>query len=95
MEESPERLRIGIEAPREGYLVVGDAYAPGWRATIGGEAVPIEKANGIFRAVRVPAGRHVVEMIYRPGSVTAGLAVSLMAALAITAWSVRARRLAS
>ena len=35
-----------------------------------------QRANGAFRAVRLEAGRHLVEMVYRPSSVVAGAAVS-------------------
>jgi uncharacterized membrane protein YfhO len=40
------------------------------------------RANVAFRAVAVPAGRHVVEHLYRPRSVRGGLAVSAVALLA-------------
>jgi hypothetical protein len=49
-----------------------------------------------FRAVVVPAGRHVVEMVYRPRAASLGLAVSAAAVLgafvATAAWRRRARQ---
>jgi hypothetical protein len=56
------RLRIG-EGSGPGLLIVSDIYyAPGWRATIDGKAVPIMQANHVLRGIEVPAGAHAVEM---------------------------------
>jgi hypothetical protein len=77
LQDDPERLRIMVETNRRGSLVVSDALAPGWRARLDGEPVPIERADMLFRAVAVPPGRHEVEMTYLPSSVPAGFALSL------------------
>ena len=46
-----------------------------------------------FRAVRVPAGAHRVEMVYRPGSWRLGAMLSLLAAAAaVLPWLVGRRR---
>jgi hypothetical protein len=75
-------IRAVLQQP--GYLVVADTWYPGWQATVDGEAVPILRANYAFRAVRLEAGTHSVEMVYRPRAVAVGVAVSLasLAALA-------------
>jgi hypothetical protein len=72
----PDELRLDADLSEPGYLVLVDAYGPGWRATVDGEDVPVLRANLAFRAVRVGAGRHVVEQVYRPRSVGIGLLVS-------------------
>ena len=77
MQDDPERVRISLVAPRPGHLVVADSDAPGWAALVDGVPAPIRRANMLFRAVPVPAGRHVVEMRYRPLSVPAGAVASL------------------
>jgi hypothetical protein len=71
-----DRVRLEATASGPGFLVLVDAFDPGWKATLDGRTVPIVRANGSFRAVPVPAGRHLVELIYRPGSIVAGLLVS-------------------
>ena len=43
------------------------------------------RANHAFRAVRVPAGRHEVEMRFVPDSVRRGAALSAVAGLAVVA----------
>jgi uncharacterized membrane protein YfhO len=69
-----------LDAP--GYLVLADTWYPGWRATVDGAPTEVLRANHAFRAVRLEAGEHVVDMVYRPTSVLVGGAVSL-AALAL------------
>jgi uncharacterized membrane protein YfhO len=59
-----------------------------------GQAVPIYAADGIFRAVWVPAGRHTLVFSYAPRSFTAGALVSLAAWAGVLAllWLGRGRR---
>src|SRR5207249_1681741 len=76
--ESPERIMIAVSAAGPVYAVLADAYAPGWRALLDGRAAPVLRADGLFRAVRVPAGRHTLEMSYRPAGLVAGALTSLL-----------------
>jgi hypothetical protein len=59
-------VEIAVDAARPGYLVLNDVWHPWWRAEVDGRAVPILKANAIFRAVPVEAGRHVVRFSFHP-----------------------------
>ena len=68
-------LRIETETSGPGFLVAVEAFDPDWRATVDGIAAPVERANVLFRAVAVPAGRHVVELRYFPRAVAWGLAL--------------------
>jgi hypothetical protein len=77
-----DRVGVQVEANAPGYVVVSDAFDPGWRATVDGLPVPLLRANIAFRAVPIPAGRHTVEMLYRPGAVSLGLAASVASVLA-------------
>jgi hypothetical protein len=84
----PDRLVVETNATHDAVLVVVEAYADGWRAAVDGRAVPVRRANALFRAVEVPAGRHTVELVYRPRSVTWGLvlgALGLVSAAALAA----------
>lgn len=75
-ERRPDRVRLEATLGQDGHVVLLDGYDPGWRATVDGRPAPVRRANIVFRAVPVPAGRHVVELVYRPRSVFLGLAVS-------------------
>ena len=77
-----DRVRLEADLRQPGYVVLSDTYDPGWTATVDGRPSRVERANGAFRAVRLEAGRHLVEMVYRPASVVAGAALSAVSLLA-------------
>ena len=83
--ERADRVRIEAELGADGHVVLVDGYDPGWRVTLDGRPAPLLRANMAFRAVAVPAGRHVVEMVYRPRAVLAGLLLSGLTALTAAA----------
>jgi hypothetical protein len=90
---SPEQITIDVDAPRDGHLVLTDAYYPGWIATIDGQPVTIERADILFRAVHVPAGQHRVEFRYQPQSFAIGAAVSIgTIVMLIFGWLILRRR---
>ena len=93
IEDLPERLRVDIESRAPGYLVIADAFAPGWTARIDGDPAEILRANGMFRAVRVATGTHSIEMRYAPVSVRRGLWLSTTGLLLTIGWAVGARRM--
>jgi hypothetical protein len=82
VELRPDRVRIEADLDQPGYVVLVDAYDPNWTATIDGQAGEVRRANLAFRAVAVPAGRHLIDYRYRPRSVVMGLAITVAAALA-------------
>jgi hypothetical protein len=85
VELRPDRVRLEADLNAPGFVVLVDTHAPGWRATLDGLPAEVLRADVAFRAVAVPAGRHVIEYVYRPRSITAGLVVSAVAALAALA----------
>jgi arabinofuranan 3-O-arabinosyltransferase len=73
---SVEGVRVAFDSP--GWLVLGQSYSEGWRATCDGrslgEPVPI---NGYANGWRAPAGCRDVEFEFAPqGGVRAGYAIS-------------------
>ena len=89
---APDRVRIAADLAADGYVVVVDAYDPGWRATVDGRPTSILRANVAFRAVRVPQGHHDIEMVYRPARLLWGAALSLAALALCGALFVTGRR---
>ncbi len=72
-ERTSDRLRLEVEAERNGFLVLTETDYPGWEASMDGAPAPLYRANLAFRAVPVPAGKHAVEFVFRPESVRTGL----------------------
>jgi len=92
LELKPDRLRVETEASGDGWLVVVEGYDTGWQATVDGRTEPVRRANVAFRAVRVPPGRHTVELVYRPASVRTGAWLTFLALALGVAAAVRALR---
>ncbi|MCK6474578.1 MAG: YfhO family protein [Planctomycetes bacterium] len=83
----PERLVVEVDASAPALLVLKEAYYPGWRARIDGAELNCIPANAWMRAVPVPAGRHTVELYYRPTHWYLGVGLSTLALVALgLAW---------
>ncbi len=89
-------VELRVAGSEAGWLVLTDAWYPGWQATVGGTRTPIHVANGVFRAVPVPAGEHVVRFRYRSPTVRLGAIASavglLLAVICLGAPTMRTRR---
>jgi hypothetical protein len=75
-----------------GYLVVLDSYSPDWRVVVDGVQAPLLRADALFRAVHLTAGRHTVEFRYAPPALLLGAAMSalaLIACLGLLVWPTR------
>lgn len=86
--ERADHLRLEAQLSHPGVLVLADAHDPGWRVKVDGAPAPLRRANLAFRGVELAAGRHVVEMDYRPTTIPVGLGASLVTALGclLAAW---------
>ncbi len=86
-EERPGFQKLEAEVSHSGHLVVLDAFAPGWQARLDGRAVPLLRADGAFRAIALPPGRHEIECRYVPspllwgGGLSLGLLAGVLAVL--------------
>jgi hypothetical protein len=89
----PDDVTVEAELPKPGFVLLLDTYFPGWTATVDGRTVPISRADYVYRAVRVPSGRHVVAFTYRPFSFRLGLGASLatLVLMATLGWRERRR----
>jgi hypothetical protein len=83
---------VEAELSHDGYLVMSDRYDAGWRVTLDGKEAPLLRANMAFRAVALPAGRHAVQLLYRPAGLRYGMLGSALGLAALAAlWSRRNR----
>jgi hypothetical protein len=82
-------IAIDAGAPAGGgYLVLLDSYSPDWRAVVDGTPAELARANGLFRAVHLAPGRHLVEFHYAPRAFLEGAAISALALVIISALAV-------
>lgn len=73
-----DRITVRVNAPNNGHLVLSEVWYPGWEATVNGQPTTVLRANYLFRAVNVPVGESLVELVFRPYSFYAGATVSLL-----------------
>lgn len=82
----PDSVILKADLPGAGFVVFGDSYYPGWVCRSGGAEIPIYRANGLMRAVYLPAGEHVLEFSFEPPRFYLGLklaAFGLLVSLAL------------
>ena len=78
-----ERVVAEANASRRSLLVLTDVHFPGWKATVDGQSVPIERVDYLLRGVVVPPGTHRVEFTYEPASFRAGWIISVLGLLGV------------
>jgi hypothetical protein len=59
-------VEVEVDAPEAGFVVLNDVWHPWWFGTVDGKPAEIQRANVLFRAIQVPAGRHKVRFEFRP-----------------------------
>jgi hypothetical protein len=87
-QDEPERMTLRVNSQVPGWLVIRDAFYPGWVARIDGTSAPIRQADDMFRAVQILPGEHTVVFTYEPftvrlGAVISGAGLILWLALAV------------
>ena len=87
-EYQPNRLVYETNNAAEGIAVFSEIYYPdGWVVTIDGNPSELARVDYILRGMRIPAGKHTIEMRFDPASlhVTESIAYGALGLLAITA----------
>lgn len=94
--ENRNGVLFETENLRDGLLVLGDNFYPGWSAAVDGADTQIFRANHTMRAVKVPAGHHMVSFVFMPASffesMYISIAVALLVVLALIVATVKRRR---
>ena len=85
---SANSLRMNVAMGKErGYLLVADAWAPGWHATVDGVATEVLPADLAFRAIPLSEGDHEVEFTYSPWAAWAGIPLLVLGLVLGTAFT--------
>jgi hypothetical protein len=83
LSRGPGRLRVATTLPGEGVLVVFNTFEKGWRATVDGHTKSVVPADAAFQGVRLPPGKHEVELSYRPPGLATGIAAAALGLLGV------------
>lgn len=75
---SANQIGLRVRSSLDGFVLLNEIYYPGWEARLDGQLAEILRADGIFRALAVPAGSHRIELRFRPPYFALGAAVSLI-----------------
>ena len=62
------QVRVSVDTPDGGWLVLNDVWHPWWRVEVDGVSAPLLRANVIFRAVALPAGARQVRFYFDPAA---------------------------
>jgi hypothetical protein len=93
---SPDEVQLQLEATRPALVILSDRFDPGWAVEVDGLSRKLLRADGIFRAVEVTAGRHQVRFRYRPpGRAGWWLTAATLALMVIAALVLAARNLSA
>jgi hypothetical protein len=84
-------MRIDVNVPDFGHLVVATAYDKGWHATSDGSPIQVSENALAFLSIPLTTGHHVVDLDYVPPLILPGLAISLASGLAAILLAVRGR----
>ena len=82
---------LTTDAARWGELRLRLSDVPGWHATLDGHPLALAPFAGVMLQARVPPGRHVVAVTYRPAAFSAGLVLAALGVLGLVAVPVLGR----
>ncbi|MBF0548915.1 MAG: YfhO family protein [Deltaproteobacteria bacterium] len=90
VEKKQNSFRVRVHTTASGCLVLSEVLLPGWHVRLDGQESRINRANGAFMAVFVPAGVNQMEFYYAPKSFQVGLIISgaglFVVFLALAGW---------
>lgn len=92
IEDGTTRVVIEAALREPGVLVLRDSFDPSWSAEVDGQSAQVARANGLYRAVSLPAGRHVIRFSYRPRALGTGLILSMVTGAFLASFAFRKPR---
>ena len=77
----PDSFTLSVRAASPALVFLSEVYYPGWKAYVDGESRPILRGDYLFRVIEVPEGSHLIECVFEPFSIKAGIYVTLFTVL--------------
>jgi hypothetical protein len=81
--DDAERVVVETSSAASGMLVLSEIYYPAWHAFVDDRPVHVYVADGVLRAVALPAGQHHVELRFESTTLTAGAVISAASIVAL------------
>ena len=85
IEYSNDYMKYEVNSETNSILVFSEIFYPAWKAFLNDKEIPIIRANYSFRAIAIPAGKHIVEMEYESSAFNTGMIISIIALIASVA----------
>ncbi len=80
------RYEIKVRANETTELIVSDSWAPGWRATVDGIPVKVDRVEEALIGIKIESGDHIIHLIYDPIAWSIGWKISLISLIAWSIW---------
>lgn len=95
-----EQIDLSVNNSANSLLVLGEKYYRGWKATVDGKPVDIQRVNYILRGVYLTPGSHKVEFRFDPlpfkvGKYLTLASFALFAGMLVREWLLRRKRVKS
>jgi hypothetical protein len=81
LDYSPNTIDLQVQASRPAVLVATETFWKDWQGYVDGHPQPIVRADGLFRAMLVPAGSHSIRMHIVPRALYRGAILSVFSLL--------------
>jgi hypothetical protein len=78
-----DSLSLRTYSEASGLVVLSEIYYPSWTAYVDGNPTRLYVADGVLRAVPVPAGEHRVELRFESATLEYGVFISLIASIVL------------
>ncbi|WP_299028099.1 hypothetical protein [uncultured Thermanaerothrix sp.] len=76
IDRTPNQWHLRARGP--GWLILAEVSYPGWEATLDGQPWKVGSLGGLFRAVAIPEGEHVVVIRFRPRAYEMGIGLAIL-----------------
>lgn len=81
VEYKPNRIICSVNVSSPAFLVLSEVHYPGWRVYVDNQPQKILQVNGIFRAIYLEEGNHMVKFCFLPNSFVIGSIISSLSLL--------------
>ena len=79
----PNEVTVRTNTHHAAFLLLTDTYYPGWKVFLDNIESPLIIADGIYKGVEVPEGKHNIIFKYHPSSFNIGMVSSIVACLTL------------